>query len=331
MSETTMARVRLRNFGPIEPFSMGTAQVAVGDDCIVSFDRGQDFGKVLSIGERGSQDIPDRQQVVRPCQPGDIRRIQRNDLEARKQIAPCQAEISSLKLPMKIIEAEYTFDRSKIVLYFAAAERVDFRELVRGLAGKLRMRIELRQIGVRDETKILGGIGCCGQICCCKRFLAEFHPFNVRMAKLQQLQLHPMKLSGVCGRLKCCLAYEYQGYIDMQRTVPVRGERVRTSEGTGDVVDVCLLTQRVRVRLDNEALVTAEGKDVTVVSRSKARAKVRMRRRRERARTPGRPPQPGQQEASPRERADDAGEDAAADDVMDDGAASLNEDTLEHQ
>ena len=252
MSDTSIARVRLRRCGPIEPFLLGTAKVQLGDLCVVSFDRGQDFGKIVALEIANAPDIPERQQIIRPCQPGDLRRIQRNEAEAVKQRAPCQAEVARLKLAMKIVATEYTFDRSKIVLYFSAENRVDFRELVRDLAGKLRIRIELRQIGVRDETKMLGGIGCCGLVTCCSRFLREFHPVNVRMAKTQQLQLNPTKLAGVCGRLKCCLAYEYPGYLELQSQMPQRGERVRTPQGTGDVIETLLLQQAVRVRMEDE-------------------------------------------------------------------------------
>jgi cell fate regulator YaaT (PSP1 superfamily) len=258
--------------------------------CIVSFDRGQDFGQVIAREPNDDQSPPEKQNIVRVCQPGDERRIDRNMREARANMKPCQDEINIHKLDMKLIDAEYTFDRSKIVFYFAAEERVDFRQLVRTLARKFRIRIELRQIGIRDETRVLGGIACCGRVTCCRSWLHEFSPVNIRMAKLQQIQLHPSKLSGVCNRLKCCLAYEYDCYRELQQTMPIKGQRVRTPDGTGDVIDVVLLKRRVKVRFDDNSTAEYNGDDVTAVSRSKGRAKARVRRRRARQK-----PAPGQE------------------------------------
>jgi cell fate regulator YaaT (PSP1 superfamily) len=285
MNDYPLLRVRLRHHGPIEVFRCPPEIAAgLGDWCIVSFDRGQDFGQVIAV-EEGDTDTPDKQAIVRVCQPGDERRIERNAQNAHENLKPCQDEINAHKLDMKLIDAEYTFDRSKIVFYFAAEERVDFRQLVRTLAKKFRVRIELRQIGIRDETKILGGIACCGRVTCCRSWLHEFTPVNIRMAKLQQIQLHPSKLSGVCNRLKCCLAYEYECYRETQQALPIKGQRVRTPDGTGDVVDVLMLRQQIVVRFDDGNTGTYDGKDVTAVSRSKGRAKARVRRRRAKRRT----------------------------------------------
>jgi len=284
---TVLARVRLRDHGQIECFRCAPGTAALGDWCIVNFDRGQDIGKLMALGVDCDDDVADRQTVVRVCHPGDLRQLALNRKEARAQITPCREEIANHKLGMKIIDAEYTFDRSKIIFYFAADERVDFRALVRDLARRLRIRIELRQVGVRDETKIMGAIGCCGRKVCCCTWLYEFQPVNIRMAKLQQLQLHPAKLSGVCNRLKCCLDYECEAYRALQDSLPLRGQRVRTPAGTGDVIDVTLLTSQVTVRHDDDAVQTFRGAEVTVVSRSKARAKTRARKRRQQQPPPG--------------------------------------------
>jgi cell fate regulator YaaT (PSP1 superfamily) len=278
-----IVRVRLRDHGPVVCFTAAPEQVQPGAICIVNFDRGQDYGKVIALDVDAGEDLPERQTVVRLCQPGDVRRIEQNRRDALQQIEPCREEIAAHKLAMKVIGAEYTFDRSKIVFYFAADARVDFRALVRDLARRLRIRIELYQIGVRDETKLLGAIACCGRIVCCRSWLYDFMPVNIRMAKQQQLQLHPAKLAGVCNRLKCCLAYECEAYRELQSQMPQRGQRVRTPTGTGDVLDVALLLRQVTVRMDDESVQTFPADAVTIVSRSKARAKVRARRRRLRA------------------------------------------------
>jgi len=288
-----IARVRLRQHGPIELFQCEPAGLTVGGLCIVGFDRGQDFGRLLAIAVDLPAELPERQRVIRSCESTDLRRIEQNAKDAHSHIAACKHEIATHNLPMKVVDAEFAFDRGKIVFYFAAEERVDFRELVRDLARSLKMRIELRQIGIRDETKILGGIGCCGRATCCASWLQEFSPVNVRMAKLQQLQLNPTKLSGVCNRLKCCLAYEYDLYRALNDSLPTRGQRVRTSKGAADVLDVALLAQEVTVRFDDGAIQTFPAKDMTVVSRTKTRAKARVKRRR--AQQPGPPPAPGQQ------------------------------------
>ena len=279
-----MARVRLRHHGPVEVFHCDVPGIELGGECIVAFDRGQDFGKIIALALDSPADLPD-QRVLHACQQADLDRIAQNMKDARGQIAVCQRDIAAHNLPMKVIEAEYTFDRSKIVFYFAAEDRVDFRELVRSVARQLKTRIELRQVGIRDETKILGGIACCGRVTCCASWLQEFTPVNIRMAKLQQLQLHPLKLSGLCNRLKCCLAYECEAYRDLQNSVPARDQRVRTPNGTGDVLDSALLTKEVTVRFDDGTIQKFSAKDVTVVSRTKTRAKARAKRRK--AQQPG--------------------------------------------
>ena len=282
LKDYVIAEVQLRDHGPTEKFKCEKNKVKPGDLCIICIDRGQDYGRVISIlpDKDSAPDIPDKQRVVRVCQSGDLRRIHRNFEDCQLQLSPCEEEIKVHKLNMKLVGAEYTFDRGKLIFYFAAEQRIDFRELVKNLAKRFKTRIELRQIGVRDEAKIIGGIGCCGRQTCCSQWISEFSSVNIKMAKLQQMQLHPAKLSGVCGRLKCCLGYEYDAYRNLQSKMPVKGQRVRTPTKTGDVIEVSLLKQQVTVRFDDESYDTFDVKDVTVVSRSKARAKSRALKRR---------------------------------------------------
>ena len=155
-------------------------------------------------------------------------------------------------LDMKLVDVEYTFDNSKVIFYFTADGRVDFRELVKDLAGVFKMRIELRQIGVRDVAKMLGGIGCCGKDLCCASWLSDFHPVSIKMAKVQNLSLNPAKISGVCGRLMCCLKYENDVYSEMKKGMPDVGERIRTKEGNAVVVDTSILENKIKVRLVQE-------------------------------------------------------------------------------
>ena len=277
-TEACTARVRLRHHGPVEVFHCDAPGVTLGGQCIVTFDRGQDFGKIIALAVDAPLDVSE-QRVLRPCKQNDLDHIAQNAKDAHNHIPACQQEIAAHHLPMKIVEAEYTFDRSKIVFYFAAEDRVDFRTLVRALAHQLKTRIELRQVGIRDETKILGGVACCGRATCCSSWIQEFTPVNIRMAKVQQLQLHPLKLSGLCNRLKCCLAYECEAYRDLQSRIPARGQRVRTPNGTGDVIDEALLSQEVVVRFDDGSVQHFSAKNVTVVSRTKTRAKARAKRR----------------------------------------------------
>jgi len=285
LTEYVIAEMQLRDCGPTEKFKCSKGKAKPGDICIVCIDRGQDYGKILSINTDVSSapDLPDKQRVVRVCQAGDTKRIEHNNDDCKKQLKPCKQEIAAHKLDMKLVNAEFTFDRGKLIFYFSSEKRIDFRQLVKDLAKKFKTRIELRQIGVRDEAKIIGGIGCCGRRTCCSAWIHEFSSVNIKMAKLQQMQLHPTKLSGVCGRLKCCLGYEYEAYRSLQSKMPVKGQLVRTPTKTGDVIDNCLLKQEVTVRFDDNTFDTFNVKDITVVSRSKSRAKSRTLKRKAQA------------------------------------------------
>jgi len=189
--------------------------------------------------------------TVRLATPEDCEKLSQNAEKEQRALDICLRKIEEHRLEMKLVDVEYTFDGSKIIFYFTADGRVDFRELVRDLAGVFHMRIELRQIGVRDEAKMLGGLGICGKPFCCATFLDEFQPVSIKMAKEQSLSLNPIKISGTCGRLMCCLKYEQEAYEDLLRTTPRVDAQVKTPEGLGTVTDVSLLRGQLKVRLDD--------------------------------------------------------------------------------
>ena len=265
-----VVQVRLRESGRVRYYNCGEASYPVGEYVVVEADRGEDYGLVMSEPET----TPDAEveqplrNVLRPLNPADRERIKGNRREGRAALTVCAAKIAERKLPMKLIDVEYSFDRSKIIFYFTAEGRVDFRELVRDLAAHFKARIELRQIGVRDEARMLGWIGCCGRQLCCATFLKDFEAVNIRMAKEQRLPLNPSKISGLCGRLLCCLRYEFETYRELQRGMPKEGTVVATSQGEGRVRDVNLLRQSVGVELENGRVVQM---DVKEVSRPKGR------------------------------------------------------------
>jgi len=277
-----VASVRLRRFGNTDYYDIELTEAKVGDWVLVGQERGIDYGRIMSLEEMENIQLLEYQKVVRICTAEDMAVISQNQKDAESQIAFCQGCASALNLSMKVIDAEYVFDRTKIIFYFAAPERVDFRQLVRDLAREMHIRIELHQVGIRDEMRITGCIGCCGREACCANWIHEFSPVNIRMAKLQQIQLHPAKLSGACGRLKCCLAYEQRNYRDLEQQIPRKGQIVRTENGTGEVVDNSLLAGTVTVKMDDGTVVTLNCDEVTVVSRTKSRAKVRTQKRRRR-------------------------------------------------
>ena len=225
-----------------------------GDYVIVETARGTECGEVV----RGLHDVPGFNREVKPvlrmADAVDIRRMQQNRADVRQAFAICEQRIAAHKLKMSLVDAEYTLDRSKLVFYFTADNRVDFRELVKDLASQFHTRIELRQIGVRDESKMLGGLGICGQPFCCSRFLKNFQPVSIKMAKEQGLSLNPAKISGSCGRLMCCLAYEQKSYEYLNSITPQVGSVVRTPDGEGTVVEVNVVSGTLKVRSNVESL-----------------------------------------------------------------------------
>lgn len=249
--------VRFKTAGKIYYFDPGEFIIDLNQHVIVETARGIEFGLVVvpnrEINE--SEIVAPLKKVIRVATEEDINHAAENDRKEKEAYAICQQKINDHKLDMKLIDVEYTFDNNKVLFYFTADGRVDFRELVKDLAAVFKTRIELRQIGVRDESKMMGGIGICGRVLCCKSFLGEFQPVSIKMAKEQSLSLNPTKISGTCGRLMCCLKYEQEAYEDLLRRVPKVGAIVETPEGQGTIVEVNLLKEILKVKLDlgNEA------------------------------------------------------------------------------
>ncbi|HIQ95170.1 MAG TPA: stage 0 sporulation family protein [Candidatus Limivivens merdigallinarum] len=247
--------VRFRTAGKIYYFDPKKLPIKKGDHVIVETARGIEYGNVVA----GVREVPDDQvvqplkPVIRIATPDDTDREARNREKEKEAMRICLEKIKKHNLEMKLIDTEYTFDNNKVLFYFTADGRIDFRELVKDLAAVFRTRIELRQIGVRDETKILGGIGICGRPLCCHTFLSEFAPVSIRMAKEQNLSLNPTKISGVCGRLMCCLKNEAETYEYLNSRLPAIGDKVLTEDGIkGDVQSVNVLRQTVKVVVDVE-------------------------------------------------------------------------------
>ncbi len=246
--------VRFQEVGKVYYFDADGTKLEKGDKVIVETARGIEFGEV-AIENR---EIPDDQIVkplkmlIRVATPEDTAAYEKNCQKEKDAFSLAQKKIEAHRLEMKLVDVEYTFDGSKILFYFTADGRVDFRELVKDLASVFHTRIELRQIGVRDEAKMLGGLGICGRPFCCNSFLGDFQPVSIKMAKEQGLSLNPVKISGTCGRLMCCLKYEQNAYEALLRETPRVGSLVDTKEGRGTVQDVSLLTGMLKVRLNNK-------------------------------------------------------------------------------
>ena len=243
--------VRFKKAGKIYYFD--PIDLPVDKDCsvIVETARGIEYGKVV-IGKRTVQEadvVLPLKKVIRIADLTDAQLVEDNKTAAKNAFAICQDKIRDHQLKMKLVDVEYTFDRNKIIFYFTAEGRVDFRELVKDLAGVFRTRIELRQIGVRDEAKMLGGIGPCGRILCCSSFLGDFEPVSIKMAKDQNLSLNPTKISGLCGRLMCCLKYEHDNYESAKEDLPRVGSEVITSLGNGRVVALNINERTVKVQI----------------------------------------------------------------------------------
>lgn len=244
-------QVRLREAGKITYFSTNGMKFKTGDVVIVEADRGLDYGQVLSDTEALlDADIEEPlKKVIRKANPWDLMQVDKNKKKIKEVMDTCGRKIQDRRLQMKLIDAEFSFDRSKIIFYFTAEGRVDFRDLVRDLANSFKTRIELKQIGVRDEAKMLGGLGPCGRALCCATYLKDFDPVTIKMAKEQNLPLNPTKISGLCGRLMCCLGYEYKTYKELMHGLPHVGEKIKTPKGEGKVVSVNALKRAVTVEL----------------------------------------------------------------------------------
>ena len=247
----TVIGVRFRNAGKLYYFDPGSLWPTAGDAVIVETVRGIEYGEVVT----GVSQIADElvttplKNVIRIATAEDAAHEEENRSRESSAMEICEKKIAEHKLPMKLVKCEYTFDNSKILFYFTSDKRVDFRSLVKDLAAIFRTRIELRQIGVRDEAKMLGGLGMCGRPLCCTTFLGDFQPVSIKMAKEQSLSLNPTKISGVCGRLMCCLKYEEDTYEAVRKKMPRLGKDVITPDGRGTVTDLNILRETVRVRI----------------------------------------------------------------------------------
>ncbi len=264
--------VRFKQAGKIYYFGSGPMEIAQGEDVIVETSRGVEFGHVV-LGPRDVEDdavsLP-LKAVQRKATEADRAQAAENREKEKEAFRICEEKIAARGLLMKLVGVEYTFDVSKIVFYFTADGRIDFRELVKDLAAVFRTRIELRQIGVRDEAKLLGGVGCCGRPLCCATFLGDFAPVSIRMAKEQNLSLNPTKISGICGRLMCCLKYENDCYCERRREQAVQkkvlaphpGGRVVTMEGEGKVISINAQRRSATILLDDSKTIVASWEDI---------------------------------------------------------------------
>ena len=251
----TVIGVRFRRAGKIYYFSPNEYDIKVGDNVIVETARGVEYGNVVIANKEISEEevVAPLKEVIRVATVEDDEKERANKEKEKEAFKICLEKIRKHGLAMKLIDAEYTFDNNKVLFYFIADGRIDFRELVKDLASVFRTRIELRQIGVRDETKILGGIGSCGRPLCCHTHLSEFIPVSIKMAKEQNLSLNPTKISGVCGRLMCCLKHEEEVYEEANSKMPDVGDSVTTVDGLkGEVHSVSVLKQMVRVIVELE-------------------------------------------------------------------------------
>ncbi|PYG89192.1 cell fate regulator YaaT (PSP1 superfamily) [Ruminiclostridium sufflavum DSM 19573] len=244
--------VRFKNAGKIYYFDPGELLIDLNRNVIVETARGIEYGLVVVPNREvdESEIVAPLKKVIRIATEEDAAHAQENDRKEKEAYNICLQKINDHKLDMKLIDVEYTFDNNKVLFYFTADGRVDFRELVKDLAAVFKTRIELRQIGVRDESKMMGGMGICGRVLCCNSFLGEFQPVSIKMAKEQSLSLNPTKISGTCGRLMCCLKYEQEAYEDLLGRVPKTGAIVDTPEGHGTVVGVNLLREVLKIKLD---------------------------------------------------------------------------------
>jgi len=250
-----VALVRLRESG--QPVVYQVAEnIAAGDYVLVEADRGVDYGEVIEIKDTHSCPKMEAKEkaiksIVRKLSPEDLKKIKNNEKEAKDAMRLCSRKVREYKLAMKLVDSEYSFDKKKIIFYFTSEGRVDFRELVKELAKIFKIRIEMRQIGVRDEARLFGGIGSCGQKLCCMRFLKNFEPVSMKMAKAQKLPLSSGKISGICGRLMCCLFYEYKNYRDLSKGLPKEGQTFETTQGKGKVIAINVLKRLAYVELED--------------------------------------------------------------------------------
>lgn len=262
--------VRFKDVGKVYYFDPVGMDFELDEKVIVETVRGVECGEIAIEPKEvsDSEIVKPLKKIIRKATAEDIKKLEENRKKEAEALRVCEQKIAKHNLDMKLVDVDYTLDGSKILFYFTADGRVDFRELVKDLAGVFHTRIELRQIGVRDEAKMLGGLGMCGRPFCCSSYMGDFQPVSIKMAKEQGLSLNPVKISGTCGRLMCCLKYEQESYEHLLRVTPKIGAIVNTKEGKGVVADANLLTGMLKVTLDrnpNAAPVAVHRRDVTII------------------------------------------------------------------
>jgi cell fate regulator YaaT (PSP1 superfamily) len=275
--------VRFNSAGKVYYFDpLGYKDLRVGEYVVVETSRGEETGKiVIPAHEVSDQEIVRRlKPISRRASAVDLMQMAYYHYKEKDALARCQEKVHEHNLPMKMVRAEYSYDGSRLVFFFAAEKRVDFRELVQDLARSFRARIELRQIGVRDEAKLMGGLGRCGRTLCCTTWLTEFNPVSIKMAKAQDLPLSPMDISGVCGRLLCCLAYESDHYAEVKKRLPKRGKVIDTPRGPGTVTRLDIMKESVQVELDNQETVEFSYEELMAEPAPPPKKPSRRRRRR---------------------------------------------------
>lgn len=273
---TEVIGIRFKSVGKTYYFAPLDIKFSVGEHAIVETARGVECGDVVMANTEVDDEkvVKPLKSVIRKATDADMKTVEENHIKEKEAFTICEEKIAKHGLAMNLVDTEYTFDRGKILFYFTAETRIDFRELVKDLASVFRTRIELRQIGVRDEAKMLGGLGICGRPFCCHQFLGDFQPVSIKMAKDQGLSLNQVKISGTCGRLMCCLKYEQNAYDDLLKTTPRQGALVDTPQGKGTVTDVNLLRGKLKVVLSDNAdatPITVNCADVTVLKNGKAK------------------------------------------------------------
>ncbi|MBI3930808.1 MAG: stage 0 sporulation family protein [Chloroflexi bacterium] len=258
--------VRFKRAGKVYYFDPAGIDLEVNDYVVVETNRGLELGRVVIAPKQvlAGDAVKSVKPIVRKAGPEDIDRAQEVEAKEREALDECRKLVDKLQLPMKLLSAEYNLDGSRLTIYFSAVERVDFRELVRELANRLKVWVEMRQTGPRDEAKLIGGLGRCGRPLCCSSFLCEFAPVSIRMAKEQNLPLNPMKISGCCGRLMCCLVYENEQYHIMKGKLPKEGQLVSTAMGVAKVIGSNPLKETVLVELESEATVELPLSEITI-------------------------------------------------------------------
>ena len=263
---TDIVGIRFKRAGKIYYFDPAGIDLEVDEYVVVETSRGQEVGCVVIAPKQvlASDVVRPLKPVLRQAEPEEVERARESEDKVRETLAECGKLITELNLPMKLLSAEYSLDGKHLTFFFSAAERVDFRELVRELASRFKIRVELRQVGARDEARLIGGFGRCGRSLCCASFLSEFAPISIKMAKEQGLPLNPMKISGVCGRLLCCLAYESDQYREMQEKLPKEGKWVSTAMGRARVVGSNPLTETVLVELESQVSVELPLSEITI-------------------------------------------------------------------